>query len=110
MRQLGHATPEQISDAVPEVDLTTVYRTLETARADSACSRTPTSATARPSYRPAEDDHIHVVCHHCGAVVDVPPGLVDDLDRRLRDERGFRLDRSHLTVFGTCARLPAARR
>ncbi|WP_338185280.1 transcriptional repressor, partial [Jatrophihabitans sp.] len=29
VRELGHATPEQLSDAVPEVDLTTVYRTLE---------------------------------------------------------------------------------
>ena len=29
VRQLGHATPEQINDAVADVDLTTVYRTLE---------------------------------------------------------------------------------
>ncbi|PZS13425.1 MAG: hypothetical protein DLM57_16755, partial [Pseudonocardiales bacterium] len=28
VRRLGHATPEQISDAVPGVDVTTVYRTL----------------------------------------------------------------------------------
>jgi len=29
VRRLGHATPEQISVAVPDIDVTTVYRTLE---------------------------------------------------------------------------------
>jgi Fur family ferric uptake transcriptional regulator len=34
--------------------------------------------------------------------VDVPDGLIDDLVVRLRDERGFTVDRSHFTVFGRC--------
>lgn len=101
VRSLGHATPEQISDAVAEVDLATVYRTLELLEELGLVRHTHLGHGA-PAYRPAEDDHVHVVCHSCGSVVDAPAALADELERRLRDERGFVLDRAHFTVFGRC--------
>jgi Fur family ferric uptake transcriptional regulator len=101
VRELGHATPEQVSDAVDGVDVTTVYRTLELLEELGLVRHTHLGHGA-PSYRPAEDDHIHVVCHHCGSVVDAPNDLVDGLEQKLLDERGFSLDRAHFTVFGTC--------
>lgn len=107
VRQLGHATPEQISEAVPGVDVTTVYRTLELLEELDLVKHAHLGHGA-PAYRPADDDHIHVVCHLCGSVIDAPADLVDALARRLRDERGFTLDRSHFTVFGRCAACMAA--
>ncbi len=101
VRELGHATPEQINDAVSGVDLTTVYRTLELLE-ELGLVRHAHLDHGAPAFRPAEDDHIHVVCHSCGSVMDVPPDLVDALEDRLRDEQGFTLDRSHFTVFGRC--------
>jgi Fur family transcriptional regulator, ferric uptake regulator len=101
VRELGHATPEQIRDAVTDVDLTTVYRTLELLEELQLVRHTHLGHGA-PSYRPAGDDHIHVVCHTCGAVVDADPSLVDQLADQLRADRGFLVDRSHLTVFGQC--------
>jgi len=101
VRGLGHATPEQISDAVPGVDVTTVYRTLELLEELGLVRHTHLGHGA-PAYRPAEDDHVHVVCHSCSAVIDVPRDLADDLAARLLTERGFVLDRSHFTVFGRC--------
>ena len=113
VRELGHATPEEIFDTVPEVDLATVYRTLELLEELGMVRHTHLDHGA-PAYRPAEDDHVHVVCHDCGTVLDAPPGLADDLERRLREERGFWLDRAHLTVFGRCAacteQLPSSER
>lgn len=100
--ELGHATPDQVHESAPEVDLTTVYRTLEVLEQIGLLAHTHLGHGA-PSYRLAADDHIHVVCHHCSAVVDAPSGLADELAGRLRAERGFVLDRSHFTVFGTCA-------
>jgi Fur family transcriptional regulator, ferric uptake regulator len=102
VRDLGHATPEQIADAVPEVDVTTVYRTLELLEELGLIKHAHLGHGA-PSYRPAEDDHIHVVCHSCGSVIDAPTDLVDGLADRLAGERGFLVDRSHFTVFGRCA-------
>ncbi|MDQ1730866.1 MAG: Fur family transcriptional regulator, ferric uptake regulator [Pseudonocardiales bacterium] len=100
--QLVHATPDQVADAVPGVDLTTVYRTLETLEHIGLLAHTHLGHGA-PSYRLAADDHVHVVCHRCSSVIDAPAGLADQLSRQLAEERGFILDRSHFTVFGTCA-------
>jgi Fur family ferric uptake transcriptional regulator len=104
VRELGHATPEQISERVAGVDLTTVYRTLELLE-ELGLVRHAHLGHGPPSYRPAEDDHIHVVCHVCGAVADGDSslsGAVDALADQLRAERGFVLDRAHFTVFGRC--------
>jgi Fur family ferric uptake transcriptional regulator len=100
--QLVHATPEQVAEAVPEIDHTTVYRTLETLEQIGLLAHTHLGHGAA-SYRLANDDHIHVVCHRCSAVVDAPAGLTDSLAHQLKVERGFVLDKSHFTVFGTCA-------
>lgn len=107
VRRLGHATPEQLSEAVPGVDVTTVYRTLELLEELGLVRHTHLGHGA-PAYRPADDDHVHVVCHSCGAVVDAPPDLVDELAARLHIERGFEVDRSHFTVFGRCGDCLAA--
>lgn len=101
VRALGHATPEQISETVPGVDVTTVYRTLEVLE-DIGLVRHAHLRHGAPTYRPAEDQHIHVVCHTCGAVRDADPALVGPLARRLEQEDGFLLDPAHFTVFGRC--------
>lgn len=102
VRRLGHATPEQIGEAVPEVDAATVYRTLELLE-ELGLVKHAHLGHGPPSYRPAGDDHVHVVCHSCQKVVDAPHDLIDGLEARLLGERGFAVDRSHFTVFGTCA-------
>jgi Fur family transcriptional regulator, ferric uptake regulator len=101
VRELGHATPERISETVAGVDVTTVYRTLELLE-ELGLVRHAHLGHGAPSYRPAEDDHIHVVCHTCGRVVDAEPTLVDELAAQLRENDGFVVDRSHFTVFGRC--------
>jgi Fur family ferric uptake transcriptional regulator len=102
VRRLEHATPEQISETVTDVDVTTVYRTLELLEQLGLVRHTHLGHGA-PSFRPAEDDHVHVVCHECGQVIDAPHDLIDALSTRLQSERGFTVDRSHFTVFGRCA-------
>lgn len=109
VRRLGHATPEQISETVPGVDVTTVYRNLELLE-ELGLVRHAHLGHGAPSYRPAGDEHIHVVCHACGSVVDAEPDLVDSLADRLRRERGFVVDRAHFTVFGRCRDCAAAAR
>jgi Fur family transcriptional regulator, ferric uptake regulator len=107
VRALQHATPEQICDTVADIDVTTVYRTLELLEELGLVRHTHLGHGA-PSFRPAEDDHVHVVCHSCGRVVDASPDLVAPLAARLNTESGFVLDRSHFTVFGRCRDCAAA--
>jgi Fur family ferric uptake transcriptional regulator len=108
VRRLNHATPEQISETVPGVDVTTVYRTLELLESLGLVRHAHLGHGA-PSFRPAEDEHVHIVCHSCGSVVVADPDLVEGLARRLRDESGFVLDRAHFTVFGRCRECASAR-
>lgn len=106
VRSLGHATPEEISASLSDVDVATVYRAVQLLESLGLLAHTHLGHGA-PSYRPADDEHIHVVCHDCGTVVDAPPGLAATLVRRLRQERGFTVDLAHFTVFGRCARCAA---
>jgi Fur family ferric uptake transcriptional regulator len=101
VRDLEHATPEQISAAVPEIDLTTVYRTVELLE-ELGLLRHTHLGHGPASFRLAEDEHVHVVCHTCGRVIDVDHDLIDGLVQRLRDQSDFEVDRSHFTVFGRC--------
>lgn len=102
VRRLGHATPDQVHDRLPDVDLTTVYRTLQVLEDIGLLAHTHLGHGA-PSYRPAEDHHIHLVCHRCGAVADIDPDVVVTLADRLGADHGFALDVAHFTVFGRCA-------
>lgn len=99
---LGHATAEQIAAQVSGADLTTVYRTLQLLEDLGLLAHTHLGHGA-PAYRPADDAHVHVICHNCGSVLDAPPNLTDELARRLRTELDFSLDVAHFTVFGHCA-------
>ena len=102
VRALGHATPDQISDTITGVDVATVYRTLELFE-QLGLVRHAHLGHGAPSYRPAEDQHVHIVCHSCGSVTDAEPELVDELAARVREEHGFEVDRAHFTVSGRCA-------
>jgi Fur family ferric uptake transcriptional regulator len=102
VRRLEHATPDEISAELEGVDLTTVYRTLQLLEDLALVAHTHLGHGA-PSFRPAGDQHIHVVCHECGSVIDAPHGLVDSLAAQLFVERGFTVDLAHFTIFGQCA-------
>jgi Fur family ferric uptake transcriptional regulator len=105
VRELEHATPEQICQRVqrvtPTVNITTVYRTLELLEKLSLVRHTHLGHGA-PSYSVQEHEHVHLVCHSCGRVDEVPCDLLDELATRLDRGRGFRLDASHLALSGTC--------
>jgi Fur family transcriptional regulator, ferric uptake regulator len=108
VQRLGHATPEQVHQAVCKtaagVNITTIYRALELLEGLGLVAHTHLSHGA-PTYHVAgERSHLHLVCHRCGAVEEAPLELMRPLADRLRAERGFVLDIGHVAMFGTCAR------
>ncbi|WP_037067574.1 Fur family transcriptional regulator [Pseudonocardia acaciae] len=106
VQRLGHATPEQICGAVqrqaPAVNITTVYRTLDLLERLGVVRHTHLGHGA-PTYSAHEHEHVHLVCHRCGEVAEVPTELLDDVARRLRAEYGFRLDATHVALSGACS-------
>jgi Fur family ferric uptake transcriptional regulator len=105
VRDLGHATPEQIcarvQDAAPAVNITTVYRTLDLLERLGLVRHTHLGHGA-PSYSEQEHQHVHLVCHGCGEVFEAPTDLMDDLTDRLQAESGFMLDATHVALSGRC--------
>ena len=107
VHELGHATPEQVHNHVRErvagVNITTVYRTLELLEDLRLVTHTHLSHGS-PTYHPAgEDQHVHLVCRSCGSISEVNPSVMQPVTDRLRDEKGFRVDVGHVSLFGECA-------
>ncbi|SDP79993.1 nickel uptake regulator, Fur family [Actinopolyspora xinjiangensis] len=106
VRELEHATPEQVCKHIqrttPTVNITTVYRALDLLEQLGLVRHTHLGHGA-PTYSAEEHEHVHLVCHHCGEVDEVPCEWFEELGGLLRRERGFALDASHLALSGTCA-------
>jgi Fur family ferric uptake transcriptional regulator len=106
VRELEHATPEQICEHVqrvaPAVNITTVYRTLELLDELNLVRHTHLGHGA-PSYSTQAHQHVHLVCHRCGEVSEIPTEELGELTEQLRKRYGFVLDASHLALSGRCA-------
>lgn len=107
VRQLEHATPEQVHAAVVQtadsVNITTVYRTLELLEELGVITHTHLSHGATTYHPVDEDPHIHLVCRGCGIVEGVEPNVLEPLSEDLKASRGFTLDIAHVALFGLCA-------
>lgn len=107
VRQLGHATPEQVHQSVQQVadsvNITTVYRTLELLEDLGLVTHTHLSHGS-PTYHAADQhEHIHLVCRICGTVEGVDPEPMRSLAGELARQRGFTIDIGHIALFGRCA-------
>ena len=108
--ELRHATPDEVLAHVrthsSSLNISTVYRTLELleqlglVRHAHLTDRAPTYHAVDPS---GTHEHFHLVCRGCEKVTSVDAAEIDGFAASLREERGFRVDTGHLTVFGWCA-------
>lgn len=107
VEQLGHATPEQIVEAIPVADgapmaLSTVYRSLEALQDLGLVSHTHVDHRV-PSYHLASHaTHIHVVCRECGSVGEAPAAVAEEFVTRLDRSLGFEADITHAAIHGLC--------
>ncbi|HEX2297179.1 MAG TPA: transcriptional repressor [Pseudonocardiaceae bacterium] len=105
VRDLEHATPERICEHVqrsaPAVNITTIYRTLDLLEGLDLVRHTHLGHGA-PSYSTRPHEHVHLVCHRCAEVTEIPTEELTELTARLSGEYGFVLDPSHLALSGRC--------
>lgn len=112
--ELGHATVDQLAahvrSSVPEVSLSTVYRTIEALEAVGLVTHTHLSHGA-PTYHSVDDHpHIHVVCSCCGKVQQQPFEVARGLAQQVRERLGFQVDLTHLALHGRCSECARAAR
>ncbi|WP_117208325.1 Fur family transcriptional regulator [Allorhizocola rhizosphaerae] len=106
VRRLGHATPEQVHEAVvansPGVNITTIYRTLELLEELDLITHVHLSHGALTYHWASEDQHVHLVCRKCESVQELDVAELRPLAARLQEQYGFRLDIAHVALFGEC--------
>ncbi len=102
-----HTSAEQLAGVIqrdhPDVNLSTVYRTLDLLESVGLVIRAGLGTGAATTYHLVDRPHHHAVCDGCGAVIDLPAGAFDAVVRRLEREHGFAARPSHLTLTGRCA-------
>jgi Fur family ferric uptake transcriptional regulator len=104
----GHISADEIYAQVrarfPQVNISTVYRTLELLKHLGLVTETD-FGEGRVRYHPAgKGHHHHLVCQECGAIIDLDEAVLAPLQRALLQEYEFSADLRHLAIFGRCVK------
>ena len=92
----------QIVTKYPNVNISTVYRTLELLKKLGLVTETD-MGEGRVRYHPAEKGHHHhLVCRECGAVTDLDESLLAPLKSAILREYKFTADLNHMAILGYC--------
>ena len=93
----------QIVAKYPNVNISTVYRTLELLKRLDLVTETD-FGEGRVRYHPGgKGHHHHLVCQECGAIIDLDESLLAPLKSTLLREYKFSADLRHLAIWGRCA-------
>jgi Fur family ferric uptake transcriptional regulator len=104
----GHISAEEIYAQViakyPQVNISTVYRTLELLKRLGLVTETDLGE-GRVRYHPVgKGHHHHLVCQECGAIIDLDESVLASLKGALLREYQFSADLRHLAIFGRCVK------
>ncbi len=92
----------QVTAKYPNVNISTVYRTLELLKRLGLVTETDLGG-GRVRYHPVEKGHHHhLVCRECGAIIDLDESVLSSVKDVLLRKYGFIADLRHLAVFGRC--------
>ena len=102
----AHVTAPRIIDdlqeAHPYIDASTVYRTLASASDLGLVSETDMGAGDTEFEWVGVNRHHHLICRACGGVESLDNSYLDSLATLLYEEQGFQADLGHFAIFGVC--------
>ena len=106
VRKLDHATPEEVLKKIhethPGINLSTVYRNLETLENVGLVQHTHLGHGG-VTYHPTEEDvHLHMHCEKCGKLFEAPVEVASNFVQNVFDEYNFHVDVAHLAISGRC--------
>jgi len=92
----------QVAARYPQVNISTVYRTLELLKQLGLIYETDLSE-GRVRYHPeGKGHHHHLVCQNCGAIIDIDESALAGLKDVLLHQYDFSAQLRHLAIFGLC--------
>lgn len=93
---------ERARGDAPELNASTVYRTLTQLRDLGLVSQTDLGSGERTYRWRSERPHHHLICTSCGQIGDLPHNVLAEFSSRLHSDFGFETDPDHWAVYGRC--------
>ena len=101
-----HITQEeihkQVSAIYPEVNKSTVYRTLELLKKLNLVDETDLGGNKLYYHHAEHGHHHHLICQKCGKTVEIDEEVFDPIEKILVQKYGFVPDIRHMAIFGHC--------
>ena len=101
----GHISPaglaRRVTQRVPGVSPSTVYRTLEVLEQLGVLSHAHLEKGAE-YHRRSLGEHVHLACSRCGREESLSVAEAKQLRRMLERSHGFRADLAHFAISGVC--------
>ncbi|MBD3344904.1 MAG: transcriptional repressor [Chitinivibrionales bacterium] len=91
----------QLKDEIPDLSLGTVYRNLKVLMEQGHVRKVPFGSTF-DRFDAKLDPHYHLVCEHCGKVLDFEMPVYDEINRRAQESSAFKVTRHRIDFFGIC--------
>lgn len=91
-----------VSEQHPSFSLSTVYKNIEGMQEAGLLVEVPV-AGGKKKYEVLKEDHIHLICQHCGKIMDKP--ITDDISMvigNMSGHNGFELQNSSINLYGIC--------
>ncbi len=102
----GHISAGEIYDRIharnPQVNISTVYRTLEWLEKLNLVTRSDLGEGHVVYEITTRGKHHHLVCERCGAIIEVEDHVLDCLRDILMERYGFQAEIKHLAIHGIC--------
>jgi len=95
----------QIATTTPSVNVSTVYRTVETLAGLGIVQHVHVAHGTTVYHlagATAPVDHLHLQCRICGQIVDVPSTALGHSGERIDEAVGFAIDLGHVAMSGVC--------
>ncbi len=102
----GHISADQVHQQVirhfPDVNVTTVYRTLEVLEDMGLMHHTHFHNGVAQYERTDQAPHHHLVCTACDGETELDLEILEPLTQELQRRYGFKADLAHTAIVGVC--------
>lgn len=100
---------EHLSRENSGVNKTTIYRYLDRLEADGNVIKYTAEKGEKAAYQYVDrehkcDEHLHLKCTECGAIIHLDCGFMDEIAHHIEVEHGFKLQCRNSIIYGVCAR------
>jgi Fur family ferric uptake transcriptional regulator len=92
----------QVCAKYPNVNISTVYRTLELLKELGLVTETDLGGGKFRYHSVEKGHHHHLICRKCGRIFELDEAVLNPVEGAILRKYGFKADLSHLAVFGNC--------